>query len=201
MLRKSNTVRKEKDRYYAQKKTPCYIERDEQERAGFIETINNLPDDVEIYYVDESGFEEDYSRTYGYSPRGERVYGNVYGTHFCRTSIVGAINKENDFLAGFAFKGYMNSSLFAGWMEQIFIPSIKNHEKSVMIIDNASHHPKDIIYDIAEEHGLYVIFLPKYSPDFNPIEKYWANIKNWLRLHLCDSDTFWDGLVRAFQCR
>ena len=201
MLRKSNQVCKEKIGDNAQKKTPCYIERNEQERAEFVETLNSLPEDAELYYVDESGFEEDYSRTYGYSPRGDRVYGEVYGTHFGRTSIVGAINAENDFSAGFAFKGHMNSDLFVGWMEHVFIPNIKNLEKAVMIIDNASHHPKEAIYDLAEEHGIHVIFLPKYSPDYNPIEKFWANIKNWLRLHLRDFDSFWDALVQAFRCR
>jgi putative transposase len=95
----------------------------------------------------------------------------------------------------------MNSDLFEGWLEHIFSPSLENPEKSVLIIDNASHHPKDRVQDIADEYGFTVISLPKYSPDFNPIELYWANIKNWLRLHLVKFDCFWDGLVRAFGVR
>jgi len=129
------------------------------------------------------------------------VNGEVPGSHFARTSIVGAINQDNEFLAGFAFKGCMNSDLFEGWLEQVFAPALTNPEKSVLIIDNASHHPKDRIQDVAEEHGFLVMFLPKYSPDFNPIELFWANIKNWLRLHLESFDSFWEGLVRAFECR
>ena len=95
----------------------------------------------------------------------------------------------------------MNSDLFCGWLEHVFAPLLANPKKSIIIIDNASHHPKDRIYDIAEEHGFFVLFLPKYSPDLNPIEKYWANIKNWLRLHLKKFDSFWEGLIRAFGCR
>ncbi len=129
------------------------------------------------------------------------MYGDVPGTHFGRTSVIGAINENNDFTAGFAFKGHMNSGLFESWLDQIFAPSLKNPKKSVLIIDNATYHSKDRIYDIADEHGFYVIFLPKYSPDYNPIEKYWANIKNWLRLHLIAFDSFWDGLIHAFGCR
>ena len=154
-----------------------------------------------MFYADEAGFEEYYSRTYGYALRGERVYGEVPGTRYGRTSVVGAIDQENKFIAGFAFKGYMNSDLFCGWLETIFAPSLKAPKKSTLFIDNASHHPKDRIHDIADEHGFYVIFLPKYSPDLNPIEKYWANIKNWLRLHLHKFDSFWDGMVRAFGVR
>lgn len=160
-----------------------------------------MPDDAQIFYADEAGFEEHYSRSYGYAPSGERVYGKVPGSHFGRTSVIGAINQRNEFMAGFAFKGYMNSGLFEGWLEQVFVPALETPKNSVLIIDNASHHPKDRIYDIADEHGFMVIFLPKYSPDLNPIEKYWANVKNWLRLHLHCFDTFWDGLVLAFGVR
>jgi len=163
--------------------------------------LNSLPKDTELFYADESGFEEYYSRTYGYAPRGERVYGQDPGTRFGRTSVVGAINQNNDFFAGFAFKGYMNSDLFCGWLEHVYAPALKNPEKSVLFIDNASHHPKDCIFDIAEEYGFGIIFLPKYSPDYNKIEKYWANIKNWLRLHLCEFDNFWNGLTHAFGVR
>lgn len=133
--------------------------------------------------------------------RGERVFGEVLGTRFGRTSVVGAINETREFFAGFAFKGYMNSALFEGWLEQVFVPSLKNPEKSVLFVDNASHHPKEAILDIADAHGFTVIFLPKYSPDLNPIEKYWANIKNRLRLHMHIFDSFWDAFVYAFNCR
>jgi len=95
----------------------------------------------------------------------------------------------------------MNSDLFCSWLEHVYVPAIKNPEKTMLILDNASHHPKDRIYDIADEHGFAVMFLPKYSPDLNPIELYWANIKNWLRLHLHKFDSFWEGLVGAFGVR
>ena len=91
--------------------------------------------------------------------------------------------------------------MFEGWLECVFAPILKNPAKSVIILDNASHHPKDRIQCVADAFGFGVIFLPKYSSDFNKIEKYWANIKNWLRLHLQNFDTFWRGFFRAFNCR
>ena len=125
----------------------------------------------------------------------------MYGTRFGRTSIVGAINTDNEFKAGFAFKGHMSGDLFEGWLESVFAPSLRKPEKAVLIIDNASHHPKDRVQNIADEYGFSVIFLPKYSPDLNPIEKFWANIKNWLRLHMREYSSFWGGLASAFECR
>lgn len=198
MLGIGNKKREESSGNNAKKNTPCYIERDEDEREAFAETLESLPEDAELYYADESGFEEYYTRNYGYSQRGERVYAEVSGNRYGRTIIVGATDKNNEFTAGFAFKGYMNGALFTGWLEHIFASSLKKPEKSILIIDNASHHPKDEIYDIAEEYGFRVIFLPKYSPDLNPIEKFWAKIKNWLRLHMKEFGSFWEGLVRAF---
>ena len=97
----------------------------------------------------------------------------------------------------------MNSDLFEGWLECVFIPAIKKRKvkNAVIMLDNASHHPKERVQAIADEYGFSVIFLPKYSPDLNPIETYWANIKNWLRLHLHKFDSFWEGFVHAFKVR
>ena len=97
----------------------------------------------------------------------------------------------------------MNSGLFEGWFEHVFIPLLKNPKASILILDNASHHSKERLYEIADDYGVGIIFLPKYSPDLNPIEKYWANIKNWLRLHMRKRkfDEFWDGFSHAFGCR
>ena len=157
-----------------------------------------MPNDTQIYYADESGFEEYYSRNYGYSPSNKRVYGEVYGKKFGRTSVVSA-QLGNEFVAPFAFKGYMNGDLFEGWLESVFVPCLENPSKSLLVIDNASHHRKDNIRDIADEYGFSVMFLPKYSPDLNPIETAWANVKNKLRLKMRLFDSFWDALCDAFQ--
>ena len=180
------------------KKTTRYSERDEQEREDFSEIIENLDEDVDIYYADESGFDEYYSRSHGYSHHSERVFGDVPGTHFERTSVISA-QLNNDLVAPFAFKGYMNGDLFEGWLESIFVPSLRDPAKSILIIDNAAHHRKNAIAVIAEEYNFRVIYLPKYSPDLNPIEKKWANVKNWLRQHMHKFVTFWDAFIPAFR--
>ncbi|MDR1066795.1 MAG: transposase [Clostridiales bacterium] len=54
------------------------------------------------------------------------------------------------------------------------------------------------MYDIADEYEFRVIFLPSYSPDLNPIEKFWANVKRRSRLHMHLFDTFWNTRSYAF---
>lgn len=93
----------------------------------------------------------------------------------------------------------MNGDLFEGWLEQVFVAALKTPAKSVLIIDNASHHRKNTIYDIADEYGFKVIFLPPYSPDLNPIENFWANVKRRLRLYIHKFTTFWVALAHAFK--
>ncbi|MDR1066560.1 MAG: transposase [Clostridiales bacterium] len=72
------------------------------------------------------------------------------------------------------------------------------HQKAYLFIDNASHRRKNAIYDIANEYGFKVISLPPYSPDLNPMERFWANVKRGLRLHMHLFDTFGDALSHAF---
>jgi transposase len=68
---------------------------------------------------------------------------------------------------------------FAEWFEYCLIPLLQ--PGSVIVMDNASFHPKKVLKIIAEAYGHKVIFLPAYSPDKNPIEKVWTNLKTWLR--------------------
>ena len=150
-----------------------------------------------MYYIDESDFDEYYSREYGYAPRGEKVVGVVSGRRFVRTSIVAAKNRDQ-IIAPMAFDGSMDGDLFEGWLAQILVPTLDNPANSVLIMDNASWHRKNAIYDIADEHGITVLFLPPYSPDLNAIEKYWANVKRRLRLHMQKFSSFWDALSHAF---
>ena len=93
----------------------------------------------------------------------------------------------------------MNSDLFEGWLEHVFAVELQHPDRSVIIIDNAAFHRREQIYEIADEYGFRVMFLPPYSPDLNSIEQFWANVKKRLRFHMHKFGTFWDALAHAFQ--
>jgi transposase len=67
-------------------------------------------------------------------------------------------------------------------------------------MDNASFHRKSILFDIVEEAGFTLIFIPKYSPDLNNIEtELWANLKNFLRNYLQKFISLSDALIAFFR--
>ena len=68
--------------------------------------------------------------------------------------------------------------LFTEWFRKIPVKSVP--KGSAVITGNASFQPKPKLQNLARRHGLRLLFLPPYSPDFNPIEKTWANMKRAL---------------------
>lgn len=70
---------------------------------------------------------------------------------------------------------------------------------SVIILDNASFHKSDEIIELAREYGCQIIFLPPYSPDLNPIEKVWANLKRYLRKCIKKFSQFREAITHAIR--
>jgi transposase len=64
---------------------------------------------------------------------------------------------------------------------------------------NASFHWKNILNDLVRHAGSEIIFLPAYSPDLNPIEKTWANMKSFLRNYASRFDTLQDAIKDYFK--
>ena len=132
-------------------------------------------------YIDESGITQYLYREYGYAPRGVKVYGKIQGKKFERLNIVAA-KCGDDILARCEYTCNMNSALFELWFVEVLLKEIP--AGSVIIMDNASWHRKKTLSALAQTAGCRIIFLPPYSPDFNPIEKVWATLKNFIRNYM-----------------
>lgn len=91
----------------------------------------------------------------------------------------------------------MNNSLFEFWFEKHLLPSLP--PGAVIVMDNASFHRKAQLICLAQKYGFRLIFLPPYSPELNPIEKFWAWLKRYLRSVLHKFDSFDDALLDSFQ--
>jgi transposase len=95
------------------------------------------------------------------------------------------------------YQGFTDSILFESWFTRLFLPEIT--EGSVIVMDNASFHRKEKLNEIIEGTRHILIFLPAYSPDLNPIEHFWAWLKNKIRKILRSFNTFDDALMACFQ--
>ena len=136
-------------------------------------------------YLDESGFDQTLSNPYARAPRGQQIIADVSGKFRKRVSMVSAYC-QNRFLAPMHFEGYCNTELFNEWLEKMLIPKLRKGQ--TVILDNASFHKSKKTVELIESVGCHILFLPPYSPDFNPIENAWANIKRIVRnIHSIDA--------------
>ena len=153
------------------------MEAKHERREQYLEKVRYISKD-KLVYVDESGIEETISKDKGWGIRGQILSGSKSGKYYLRTNIIaGYINNKP--IAPFVFKGSCNTELFNKWVEEFLIKELKPGQ--VVIMDNAAFHRSQTTRDLIESVGCKLIFLPPYSPDLNPIEKFWANMKRWVR--------------------
>ncbi len=137
--------------------------------------INNL------VYFDQSGFERISFNPFAWALRGAKVYADKLGNaKKGRTNLIMGL-RGNTWLAPVLFTGSCNAILVEEWLEQHLIPELQ--KPSVIICDNAPFHRKEKLRAIAAKHGHHLLFLPPYSPDFNPIEQVFALIKRYRIYH------------------
>lgn len=133
-------------------------------------------------------------REYARGLRGKKVFGEVSGKRFARQSVISAL-LGGKFLSPMCFEGTCNTKLFNVWLEQMLIPKLKPGQ--VLILDNARFHKLVESKKLVEAAGCKLMFLPPYSPDLNPIEKYWANMKIKVRELLLKVKKFNEALDTA----
>jgi transposase len=133
-----------------------------------------LPLEIDVIHIDECGVNRHLSREYGRAPRGERVYLPTTGRKFKKLNIVAGL-RDGEVICPTKYDWNTNAEWFLEWFEWWFCPLLRNG--SVIIMDNASFHKKTVLNAVAATYGYQIIWLPPYSPDKNPIEHLWANLK------------------------
>jgi transposase len=151
----------------------------------------------DFVYVDESGIDPKMHKARGWGKKGKVLLGKTSGKRFLRTNIVAA-QCGRKILAPMTFQGSCNTELFVEWVRQMLVPELKAGQ--VVVMDNASFHKSPIIKELIETAGCRLIYLPPYSPDLNPIEKFWANLKRWIKQHLPHMDNLHKAIAFFFAC-
>lgn len=142
------------------------------------------------------------ARLYGRAPRGQRLIGRVPHGHWQTSTFLAAL-RHDAITAPCVIDGPINGELFGNWVEQFLLPTLTPGD--IVIMDNLGSHKGPAVQAAIEAAGAKLMFLPAYSPDFNPIEQLFAKLKALLRKLAARSlDALWDGvaiLLRHFSSR
>ena len=171
------------------------MEANEEKRLKYQEVIKDIPKE-KLVYIDESGIDMNICKERGWGKKGEKLVGKKSGKHYERTNIIGGL-LNNKAIAPMVFIGSCNTELFNSWVEQFLIKELKPGQ--FVIMDNASFHKSEKTRELIESVGCKIIFLPAYSPDYNPIEKFWANMKRWIKDNINKFIELYDTIKAFFQ--
>jgi transposase len=129
-----------------------------------------------LIYLDESGIDANLQRNYARAMRGKQVISEVCGKKTARTSMIAAwVQHKKSLIAPYVFSGYTDSKRFNDWLEEELLPQLRAGQ--VVVMDNASFHRGKRTKELIESVGCRLLYLPPYSPDFNPIEHIWGVLK------------------------
>lgn len=118
------------------------------------------------------------ARMYGRALKGERCRAPVPHGHWKTTTFVGGLTLAG-VVAPMTLDGAMTGAAFLAYVEQVLAPTLRRGD--VVVMDNLPAHKPIAIRETIEATGATMLFLPPYSPDFNPIELAFAKIKALLR--------------------
>lgn len=133
---------------------------------------------AKLYFVDESGVKIGMARTHARAPRGKRAEDRQPKRQGENITIIGAMGLVG-IVAATILEGGMTKPDFIDFMRDDLLPRIPRG--AIVVLDNLrSHHSKEVV-ELAAKHGVRLVFIPPYSPEYNPIEKGWSKLKAWLR--------------------
>ena len=135
------------------------------------------------------------ARLRGRAKRGQRCRAPVPHGHWKTTTFTGAL-RLSGMTAPMVLDGPMNRAAFRAYVEQVLVPTLRPGD--IVVMDNSPTHYGQDIRTLIEAVGASLLYLPPYSPDFNPIENAFAKLKALLRkAAACTIDTLWNAIRDA----
>ena len=166
---------------HAQKKTAHAAEQDRPDilkrRQDWFERQLDL-DPERLVFLDETWASTKMARTHGRAPKGRRLRISVPHGHWKTTTFVAGI-RTSGLIAPLVLDGPINRDAFEVYVDKVLVPDLKPGD--VVIMDNLSSHKGPKVREMIEAAGASLLYLPPYSPDFNPIEKAFSKLKALLR--------------------
>jgi transposase len=147
-----------------------------REREEFISTMGQL-DPKKLVFIDESGFKTNLRRNYGWAPIGVRpiIYGDKFGKN---VTIIGAIALDG-LRATRVIEGTLDGPGFIAFLDEDLGPALVRDD--IVVMDGPRLHRVAGVEEALAAHHAKVLYLPRYSPELNPIEMCWSLMKAWVR--------------------
>ena len=170
--------RHSEDRPYQEKGGRLATERDEFERAAWRVMVAATVEPERLVFVDECGTHTSLAPIYGYALRGERLRLAVPRKRGKNTTLLSSMSVEG-MGPSLRVEGATTALVFEAYVEQVLMPSLCPGQ--ILVMDNLGAHRPKRVRELIEGRGCELVYLPAYSPDYNPIEEAFAKIKNILR--------------------
>ena len=161
----------------AKKRTLGASERDERARTEWRERVR-APDPKRLIFVDECGSNISLSPLYARAPRGKRAVGSAPRNWGRNITLIASMSATGMGEA-LTLEGATDTVAFELYVERFPAPSLEAGQ--TVVLDNLSAHKSERVRQLIEQRGRHLLYLPSYSPDFNPIEQAFSKLKGRLR--------------------
>lgn len=135
-------------------------------------------DPERLVFIDETWAATNMARRYGRAPKGERLRAGIPHGHWKTTTFVAGL-RMTGMVAPMVLDGPINGHAFQAYVDQVLVPELKPGD--IVIMDNLGSHKGVGVRQAIEAAGAELLYLPPYSPDFNPIENAFSKLKALLR--------------------
>ena len=135
-------------------------------------------DPSRLVFIDETWTKTNMAALRGWAPRGQRIKAKVPHGHWKTMTFVAALRHDR-VEAPWLLDGPINGESFRLYVEKVLAPTLQNGD--IVILDNLGSHKGAAVRRLIRAAGARLLFLPKYSPDLNPIEQLFAKTKHGLR--------------------
>lgn len=150
-----------------------------------------------LVFLDESGININFTRQYGRAKGSERVWDKVPLNTPKSTTMLSSVRLNGEMVCNY-FEGAMTGEIFLNYVRNSLVPQLKKGD--IVIMDNLRAHKVEGVREAIEGAEAFVLYLPPYSPDFNPIEMLWSKLKSVLRtLKIRTVDALLDAIPLLFE--
>jgi putative transposase len=135
-------------------------------------------DPARLVFIDETWMKTNMAPLRGWAPCGERLLAKVPYGHWNTMTFIAALRHDR-IEAPWLLDRPINADCFLAYVENVLLPTLRHGD--LVIVDNLQSHKRRGWRDALRQAGAKLLFLPKYSPDLNPIEQVFAKLKHLLR--------------------